>query len=216
MKGLRYLLLLPLALLAATTASSQSATSNREEAFYKALLLMERGQYAEAIPIFESLALERKTDSLLWNLGIAASETHAKDKALSAWLEFRKLAPDDWRGLAKLIQAYQATGDLKTRDEQRAELLQLWEEGKNTFLPPNPSIVGNKSLKRIAVCSRLSTSVPRATTWSSIHSKFVLLPRKTSRSHSGAMRVLTRSCGRLESSNVMSGSIIWIIPAETA
>jgi tetratricopeptide (TPR) repeat protein len=134
MKGLRYLLLLPLALLAATSASSPPDTSSREEVFSKALLLMERGQYAEAIPIFESLARERKSDSLLWNLGIAASETHANDKALSAWLEFRKLAPDDWRGRAKLIQAYQAAGDLKARDEQRAELLQLWKEGKNSDL----------------------------------------------------------------------------------
>lgn len=134
MKDLRCLPFLLIALLAAASATAQTDLASREQAFSKAMELMENNQHAEAIPILEALARDHKSESVLWNLGLAASEIRANDKALRVWLDYRSVAPDDWRGRAKLIQAYQATGDLKARDEQRAQLFRLWEEGKDADL----------------------------------------------------------------------------------
>jgi hypothetical protein len=134
MSGLRHTFFLMLTLLASTAAIGQADSSDSKESFSKAASMMERGQFAEAVPILESLARHHRTENVLWNLGISASEIGAHDKALSAWREYRQLAPDDWRGRAKLIQAHQAVGDLKARDDQRAELLVLWQEGKDADL----------------------------------------------------------------------------------
>jgi tetratricopeptide (TPR) repeat protein len=134
MAGIRCVLSLPLLLMTATAAIAQPVSTDPEEAFTTAISLMESGKFAEAVPILESLSRDNKTANILWNLGIAASESGLDDKALSTWLEYRQLSPEDWRGRAKLIQAYQATGDLEARDDQRAKLFRLWEEGKDTDL----------------------------------------------------------------------------------
>ena len=120
MKSTRQFILVPLLLLASARAGGQDAAPSPQEQFNKAADFMEKGQFAEAVPILEALAEEYESENVLWNLGIAATEIHENDKALKVWLQYRKLAPDDWRGRAKLVQAYQATGNMKARDEERA------------------------------------------------------------------------------------------------
>jgi tetratricopeptide (TPR) repeat protein len=115
-------------------AGGQDAAPSPQEQFNKAAEFMEKGQFAEAVPILEALAEEYESENVLWNLGIAATEIHENDKALKVWLQYRKLAPDDWRGRAKLVQAYQATGNMKARDEERAALISLWERGDDADL----------------------------------------------------------------------------------
>jgi len=134
MKSLRQLVLLPLLLMVVASASGQSAAPTPQEQFSKAGALMEKGQFADAIPILESLARDFENEEIFWNLGLAATEIHANDKALNAWLEYRNVAPNDWRGRAKLVQAYQVTGNFKARDEERAVLIRLWEKGEDTDL----------------------------------------------------------------------------------
>lgn len=123
-----------LLLLFGVVAHAQDAAPNPEEQFEKAADFMEKGQFAEAVPILEELAEEYESENVLWNLGLAETEIHANDKALNVWLEYRKLAPNDWRGRSKLVQAYQATGNMKARDEERAALIALWEKGEDADL----------------------------------------------------------------------------------
>jgi len=134
MNSRRQLAILPLLLLLAVSASGQPASPTPEEQFSKAAAFMEKSQFTEAVPILEALAREYENEDIFWNLGLAETEIHANDKALNAWLEYRKVAPNDWRGRAKLVQAYQALGDPKARDEERAELVRLWEKGEDADL----------------------------------------------------------------------------------
>ena len=123
-----------LLLLSGAIANGQGAAASPQEQFDKAADFMEKGQFAEAVPILEALAEEYESENVLWNLGLAETEIHANDKALKVWLEYRKLAPNDWRGRSKLVQAYQATGNMKARDEERAALIALWEKGEDADL----------------------------------------------------------------------------------
>ena len=134
MKSLRRLVLLPLSLLLVGSVYAQSVSPGPEEQFSNAAAFMEKGLFAEAVPILEALAGEYENEDIFWNLGLAATEIHANDKALNAWLGYRRVAPNDWRGRAKLVQAYQAVGNLKGRDEERAALINLWEMGKDANL----------------------------------------------------------------------------------
>lgn len=134
MKAPHQLLRFPLLLLVCAAAHGEVAPADPKEEFARATAFMDKSQFAEAVPILESLAMHYESEDILWNLGISATEIQANDKALKAWLEYRKLAPDDWRGRAKLVQAYQATGNIKQRDEERAELIRLWEKGEDPDL----------------------------------------------------------------------------------
>jgi len=134
MKSLRRLVLLPLSFLLVGAASAQTPSPGPEEQFANAAGFMEKGQFAEAVPILEALAREYENEDIFWNLGLATTEIHANDKALNAWLEYRRVAPDDWRGRAKLVQAYQAVGNMKARDDERAALISLWEKGEDANL----------------------------------------------------------------------------------
>jgi len=134
MRSPRHLLLLPVLALFVAVASGQDAAPDPEAQFSKAVAFMDEKKFAEAVPILEALARDYESEDLLWNLGIAATEIHENDKALKAWLQYRKLSPDDWRGRAKLVQVYQATGNMKARDDERAALISLWEKGADADL----------------------------------------------------------------------------------
>jgi len=134
MRTPRQIILLTLLLQFCIMANGQDVPTNPEREFAKAAEFMDKGQFADAVPILEALAREYESDDIFWNLGISATEIHATDKALKAWLAYRTLAPDDWRGRAKLVQAYQATGNIKARNDERAELIRLWEKGEDVDL----------------------------------------------------------------------------------
>ena len=88
---------------------------------------MEAGKYAEALPILDDLRANSPTASVYWNLGIVAMETGDYSKALQAWLAYRKADPGRWQARAKLVQTYQALGDIEKRDSERAALFALWQ-----------------------------------------------------------------------------------------
>ena len=95
-------------------------------AFERGAALVDKHNYREAIPYFE-IALRANPEHLstLWNLGIASVELSNHEQALSYWKRYSKAAPNDWRGVAKLIQTYQALGDLESRDRERKRLFKL-------------------------------------------------------------------------------------------
>lgn len=97
-----------------------------EVAFRKAVEFTKASQYAEAIPLLLiAYNAYPENENILWNLGIASAEINASSEALKYWLSYRKLKPQDWRGLAKLIQTYQALGDMDARDRERSALFEL-------------------------------------------------------------------------------------------
>jgi tetratricopeptide (TPR) repeat protein len=98
--------------------------------FGKAISYLSDGKFSDAIPILEQLASNYPTTNVYWNLGIATAEVGDYKKAEQAWLKLRSLAPDDWRVYSKLVQTYQALSDLQKRDQERAQLIELWKGGK--------------------------------------------------------------------------------------
>ena len=82
---------------------------------------------AEALAKFEE-GLERVPDNhgLLWNAGLAAYLSANYGTAVDYWKHLKELEPQSSRTRFKLIQAYQAGGKQKERDEERYELLHLY------------------------------------------------------------------------------------------
>lgn len=112
-----------------------------EEEFQAGNACMEKKQYREALELYQSgLKKAPAEPALLFNGGLAAYLAGDGATAIALWQELKKLEPDNWRLLAKLVQAYQLTGNLKARDQERAELLALWKK--------NPAAVQQKSFCR--------------------------------------------------------------------
>jgi len=127
------------ALMLASTTFAQDETKKREaEAVFKqATDLMDKKEYGPAIPYLQQLQTEYPDNhAVLWNLGIAFVETNENAKAAETWKRLQQVAPDDWRAISKLVQAYQALGDIKARDN---EIKKLYEFRKNS---PDPKVKG--------------------------------------------------------------------------
>jgi len=116
-------------------ASTCFADTDPEAGFNKGVQLMGEKRYQEAMEQFES-ALGHNPDnpSVLWNLGVVAAEVGRHDKALEYWTRYRLVSPDDWQGIASLVQTRQALGDLASRDRARDEIFRLRASGKNSDL----------------------------------------------------------------------------------
>jgi tetratricopeptide (TPR) repeat protein len=92
--------------------------------------LMERNKPAEALTFYEqALALAPDNEEALYNAGMAAFMVRKYDTAGQFWKHLERSTPDDWRLRSKLVQVYQALGDLKSRDAERGSVLELWKHG---------------------------------------------------------------------------------------
>lgn len=111
-------------LLSALTANAQVLSA--EEAFQRGADLAEAGEHARALPLFQA-ALRTFPDnpSILWNLGVSSSELGDHVQALNYWNSYPAQSQTDWRAHAKLVQVYQALGDLRSRDPARSKLLEM-------------------------------------------------------------------------------------------
>jgi tetratricopeptide (TPR) repeat protein len=117
-------------LLGKALAENKSEAPSVEVEFKTATDLLHKKQFQEAIPYLRRVqkALPDNT-AVLWNLGIALAETGDNPGAAETWRSFRKADPDDWRARSKLVQAYQALGDIKSRDD---EIRSLYDYRKNS------------------------------------------------------------------------------------
>lgn len=123
-------LLATLMLAVSAFAEDQPEKLSAESAFKTATGLMEKGQHKQAIPYLKRVQMELpENPSMLWNLGLALAETGNHPGAAEIWRSYRRVDPDDWRARAKLVQAYQALGDIKARD---GEIKSLYEYRKNS------------------------------------------------------------------------------------
>jgi tetratricopeptide (TPR) repeat protein len=105
-----------------------------EAAFKRGAELMEKGQFKEAVPYLKRAEKAFPTaPPILWNLGIASAELGNHAEALIYWQKYHKGEPD-WRSIPKLIQSYQAMGDLKARDRELRALYDLRASGKDPKL----------------------------------------------------------------------------------
>ena len=103
-------------------------TLTPQDAFEAGIEMAEAKKHREAIAFF-LIANQAQPDSVgvLWNLGISSAEIGEHREALKYWQAFRKQRPQEWRGLAKLVQTYQALGDIAARDRERAALIEQYK-----------------------------------------------------------------------------------------
>lgn len=113
-------------LLLATSMVAQAtdAPGDVQAVFSKAVELLNAGHYAEAVPLLQDVT-SRAPDRPggFMNLGLAAAESGNHHLALEAWSRYHELVPSDTKALGKIIQAYQALGQPKERDQVRDQLI---------------------------------------------------------------------------------------------
>jgi len=108
----------------------QRDTAAAEKAFSEGNAFMEQGKYSEALARYkEGLKHLPDDPSLLYNGSTAALLTEDFATAAEYLKKLVPIYPEDWQARAKLIQAYQALGDLKARDAERAALFELRKRG---------------------------------------------------------------------------------------
>ena len=129
--ALLFLLLLPAApARAQSPAPPDKAAAAAEKAFAEGNALMGQRKYAEALARYrEGLEHLPSDPSLLYNASTAAVIVGDFTAAAPYLKQLVGLFPDDWQSRAKLIQTYQALGDLKSRDAHRALLFDLRRQG---------------------------------------------------------------------------------------
>ncbi len=134
-----------------------------EQKFSDVVALMQSRKFAEALPLLVDLETRHPTPAAYWNLGLSAAELGDDATALRAWRELRSAAPDDWRARAKLVQTFQALGDLQARDRERAELVARWQGGQDAPLSAQQLYCRdqfNQAGHRIVVLEYFSPSAP--------------------------------------------------------
>jgi len=118
-----------------TREANANPSDRFDKAFNAANELMDQHKPAEALSRYEeALAIQPNDTSVLFNAGLAAYLSRNFARAADLWKRLKALDPDDWRARSKLIQAYQAMGQIKERDAERAELIESWKSGKNEDL----------------------------------------------------------------------------------
>jgi tetratricopeptide (TPR) repeat protein len=97
--------------------------------------LVEQGKYPEAFRAYkEALEQDPKDPTLLYNTGLMAYLSGQPKEAVVHWSRLKEIDPDDWQLRTKLIQAYEASGQRKERDAERAGLLKLRKESADEEL----------------------------------------------------------------------------------
>jgi tetratricopeptide (TPR) repeat protein len=122
----------PSVVLAQHKAQSEDAA---EKAFQGGNGLMQQGKYCEALARYqEGLAISPDASPILYNAGLAAHRCKDYAAAVKLWGRLKALDPEDWQVRAKLVQGYQALGQLRERDAERAALFELRKRGANEEL----------------------------------------------------------------------------------
>jgi tetratricopeptide (TPR) repeat protein len=107
-----------------TVAQAADAPEDVQAVFSEAVRLLNAGHYAQAVPLLEEVTT-RAPDRPggFMNLGLAAAESGDHKLALRAWLRYHELVPNDTKAFGKIIQAYQALGQPKERDQVHEQLI---------------------------------------------------------------------------------------------
>jgi tetratricopeptide (TPR) repeat protein len=96
--------------------------------FKGSIAAAESGRLEDAIQAMERVRVVVPNDStVLWNLGLWYAELQDHESALEMWEQCRRVDSGDWQVRAKLIQAYQALGEIELRDREREALLSWYD-----------------------------------------------------------------------------------------
>lgn len=83
-------------------------------------------EHNEALEKYQRvLATDPDNHVALFNAGLAAYLLGRPEESVACWTKLKELTPEDWRLRCKLIQAYQALGRSRERDDEREGLLQV-------------------------------------------------------------------------------------------
>ena len=106
-----------------------------DQLFAEGQRLMDEKNYPEALKRYTE-ALKQSPDGpgSLFNGGLAAYLSGNFKTAADFWERLVVLTPKDWEAHAKLVQAYQALGELDKRDKHRETILKLRQEGLQVSL----------------------------------------------------------------------------------
>ena len=109
----------------------QQSRAEAEKHFLAGNELMDQRKYADALVKYkEALVLLPDNLSVLYNVSTAAALVKDFKTVAELSEKLLRMDPGDWQSRAKLIQAYQALGDLKARDEARAVLFDMRKRGQ--------------------------------------------------------------------------------------
>jgi tetratricopeptide (TPR) repeat protein len=78
----------------------------------------------------KALELNPRNLPAMQNLGLACQNIGKPAESNQVYEAFLQLEPDNWRARAKLVQNYQALGDVEACDREREKLLAMRKEGK--------------------------------------------------------------------------------------
>lgn len=105
--------------------------SSAEQSFYAGNGLMEQGKYEQALARYrEGLSSAPTEPALLYNGGLAAYLSNDFNSAALMWRRLSDSEPENAEARIKLVQAYQALGNLTARDTERAIVFELRSSGK--------------------------------------------------------------------------------------
>lgn len=112
-------------------AGTSLAGDELEDAYARAVEHMSSQRFAEAIPILVRIRKAApENPNVIYNLGLAYAAVGRSREALDCWTKMCELEPGDWQHRAKIVQACQALGRKKDRDQAIAEVLRIWEEDR--------------------------------------------------------------------------------------
>lgn len=129
----RFFPFLLVVLLFSPLARAQDTDLDLEKTFAAANKLLEQNKYAEALVEYRKiLAVEPDLDAPLRNGAMAAYFAGDYKTSLEYYKKLKSNDLADGFIRSKLVQVYQAMGDEKARDEERADLIALHNMGQDT------------------------------------------------------------------------------------
>lgn len=105
-----------------------------DDLFQSANALMDQKKPCEALAEYRKLVAIRPSEGALYNGGLAAFLCGDYKTSAELWRKLELQSPDDWQVKAKLVQAYQASGDRKARDTERESLFDMRKNGASQEL----------------------------------------------------------------------------------
>lgn len=96
---------------------------------YQSIILANGKKYAEAVNLLEKVVKKAPNhQSILWNLASFAAKLEKHEKALKYWSQLAKVEPKNMHVQSKIIQSYQALGDIENREQAINTIIMMHKE----------------------------------------------------------------------------------------
>jgi tetratricopeptide (TPR) repeat protein len=109
--------------------------SSVEQIFETGNQFMEQRKFTEALAQFrQALTLTPDDPAILFNAGLAAFSIKEYQAAAEYWQKLKAVDPEDGQTRTKLVQVYQALGDIPQRDAERKTLIEMRKQDSGSEL----------------------------------------------------------------------------------